>query len=323
MTAHRRPLLVFAVALLLPACLHFDSPTPFVPTADQAAKTDTTAKTDSLRKTQFAELTSRPGSIVYTKPNASAVSSQPIDGGEGVVVVEKKDSPAIQPAPAPTPSPDPPLLAAVRAYAERKPEKAIEILSALDKPNQDLVLAVLPILERGATLDLRGDPAATAILADQLRNAAARIESRAALRLDVVALCRRVEGYGRYEPRPNDLPYRPNDLAQIYIEVKNLVSQPAAGAHGESYVTHARYTVEIRDSYGKLVDQQLPDRRVSVVQSEKKLLTHTPIHEFYLLYEFPAPAAPGVYNITVNIQDAINLRRSIKTEPVQFTVAVN
>jgi hypothetical protein len=168
---------------------------------------------------------------------------------------------------------------------------------------------------------MKGDPTATAILADQLRSAAARIESRAALRLDAVTLCKTVRGYGRYDPRPKGQPYKPNDFAQLYLEVRNLISQPAVGPFGETYLTLARETVEIRDAYGKLIDQLTSEGHyVPVVQAEKKLFTRTPIHEFHIFYEFHVPASPGVYTISINIQDPVG-RRSVKTEPIEFTVA--
>jgi hypothetical protein len=322
MTAHHRPILVFLVALMLPACMCYIDPS-HNPPSDPAAKSDPNQKSDPPRKTQFAELLSHPGSIVFTRPNAKEPPApQPADSNSesGVVVVAVDRNPAVGP-PAPNPSPEPPLLRAVRAYSEGRPDQAIELLSAFDKPNQDLVLAILPVLDRGAKLDMKGDPAATAILADQLRSAAARIESRAALRLDAVTFCKTVRGYGRYDPWPKGKPYRPNEVAQLYIEVRNLVSQPTVGPHGETYLTQARETVEIRDAYGKLIDQLTSTGQyVPVVQDEKKLFTRTPIHEFHILYEFHVPSAPGVYTITLNIHDPV-VRRSVKTEPIEFTVA--
>src|SRR5205823_1747582 len=172
----------------------------------------------------------------------------------------------------PPPPAEPPLLAAVRAYAEGKPERAYEYIAALDKPNQEFVLALLPALVRGATADLAGDPVGIALIAEQLHSAALRLEPRAALRVGVVAFCNTVDMFGRYEPRPDNQPYRPNDEAQLYVEVRNLVSEPAVGPRGETYLTRAQVAVEIRDAYNRLVEQ--PDaqdwrRRVPVVRYEK------------------------------------------------------
>ena len=118
-------------------------------------------------------------------------------------------------------------------------------------------------------------------------------------------------------------PYRPNDQAQLYLEVRNLVSQPAAGPRGQPYLTHARGRAEIRDAYGKLVPQPHPDdyrRRVEVVEFEEKKRTQSPVQDFHILYNFPVPATPGVYTITVTVSDAAG-RRSVTTQPVEFRVA--
>jgi hypothetical protein len=211
----------------------------------------------------------------------------------------------------------------VRAFAAGQADRGIEYLAALDKPNQEFVLAILPALARGAIADLAGDPAGTAVLADQLRTAAARIEPRAALRVEVVTFCRTVSGFGRYDPRPDGEPYRPNDQAQLYVEVRNLVSQPAVGPRGETFLTQARAAVEIRDAHGRLVDQPDPDdgrRRIPVVRFEKKLYSRTPIHDFHVLYAFPVPAAPGVYTVSIELRDPTG-RRVVKSAPVQFLVA--
>ena len=118
-------------------------------------------------------------------------------------------------------------------------------------------------------------------------------------------------------------PYRPNEQAQLYIEVRNLVSQPAVGPRGERYLTHARAVAEVRDAHTKLVP--LPDttdyrRRVEVVRFETKRYTHSPIQDFHVLYAFPVPSQPGVYTITVELSDAAG-QRKVKTAPVEFTVA--
>src|SRR5262249_16898320 len=75
---------------------------------------------------------------------------------------------------------------AVQEFVAGRPEKAIEQPQPLNKPNQDFVLEVLPILERGATANLAADPAGTAVLVDQLRAVIRRIEPLAALQVENV-----------------------------------------------------------------------------------------------------------------------------------------
>jgi hypothetical protein len=206
---------------------------------------------------------------------------------------------------------------------EGKPERAFGAIAELDRQNQELILALLPVLSRGASANLAADPMAAAALAEQLHAAAARLEPLAAVRIDAALFCEAAHGFARYTPWPVNKPYLPADRAVLYLEVRNLVSQPAVGPRGETYLTHARGRAEVRDAYGKLVPQPHPDdyrRHVDVVEFDKKLYTRSTVQDFYILYSFPVPTAPGVYTVTVTVSDATG-RRSIRTQPVEFRVA--
>lgn len=341
MTAHRRPLLLSAAAaFLLPACLSIQPhPTP-VTSPEQRDRIAARAKpTEPVRKTEFGMLPSRPGESVAInpaardaktpstsqKPTGNPNTDTPASPTPDVKVAGGLTDPLpIRPPLLTLPPTEPPVLAAARAYAEGRPDKAIELLKPLDPPNQELVLAVLPVLARGATADLAADPVAVAVLAEQLRAAAGRLEPRAALRVENVAFCRKVHGFGRYDLWPEGQPYRPSDLAQLYLEVRNLPSQPAAGPHGETHLTHARVAVEVRDAHGRLVEQPDPEdwkRRVPVVQFETKRFTRGPIQDFHLLYPFPVPTAPGVYTVTVEVRDPAGRGRMVRSAPTEFRVA--
>ena len=342
MTAHRRPLLlsVAGAALLLPACLSFPvHAVPVTPEArDKIAAEAATRTKEPPRKDKFAELPSRPGDTVAKnagkngkdakdptvaqKPAHADDPKAPLAPG-GVKVAGDPNGPQPLPKLQPTTLPEPLLLRIVRAEIEGRTDHALELLKGLEPANQEVVLALLPALTRGATADIASDPTATALLADQLRFAAVRLAARSALVVENVALCRKVYGFGRYEPWPEGQPYKPNDLAQLYLEVRNLVSQPAAGPRGETHLTYVRAAVEIRDAHGRLVDQPDPEdwrRRVPVVRFEKKQSSRGPVDDFHVLYAFPVPPAPGVYTVTVELRDPAG-RRSVKTAPVRFDVA--
>jgi hypothetical protein len=344
MTAHRRPLLlsVAGAALLLPACLSFPvHPAPITPpeARDKLAAEAAARAKESPRKTDFAALlSSRPGDTVAKNAGKNGkdgkdakdttAQKQPVVGDPKAAATPAGgkvpgDPTGPQPLPPLQTVTEHPLLAIVRAQLEDRPARALELLQALPPANQEVVLAVLPALTRGATADLASDPTATALLADQLRFAAARLAARSALVVENVALCRKVYGFGRYEPWPEGQPYKPNDLAQLYLEVRNLVSQPAAGPRGETHLTYVRAAVEIRDAHGRLVDQPDPEdwrRRVPIVRFEKKQFSRGAVDDFHVLYAFPVPPAPGVYTVTVELRDPAG-RRSVKTAPVRFDVA--
>lgn len=337
----RRPLLL-SLALLacaLPACLHINArvgPEPAakpITTPEQAAEIAARAKAPTAAppadppRTPFAvlpKLPQVPGTSVQTKPDApvTAHSNPAPKPPDGPPTPPSGVRPAgLEPAAFPLlsgPAVEPPLLAAVRAYAENRPEQAIEIIRRMDRGQQDFVLAVLPILARGATADLANDPSTAAALVDQLRAAASRLEPLAALRIDRVAVCDNVDGFGRFTPRPIANHFRPNERVQLYLEVRNLGSQPAA----DGFLTHVHAAVELRDAEDKVVAQIDPKdhRRVPVVRYDKQLPSRSPLHDFHVLYSFAAPPAPGVYTVTVQLSDAAG-RRTVKSAPTEFRVA--
>jgi hypothetical protein len=326
----RRLLIAFVALSAAPllGCLHISAPS--APTT-QTTKTDESAKitaraadTQQPPRLEFAVLPKVPGTVVPTKTATSAnVTSVPLANTVQKPIDPLRHAGGEPPGPFPVmqsaPLPEAPLLAAVRAYTEGRPERAIEIIRTLDKQNQDLVLALLPILARGASADLNNDPATVAALVEQLHTAATRLEPRAALRVEKVAFCKHVGGFGRFVPWPDNQPYRPYEQAQLYLEVRNLGSQPV----GNEFMTQVQATIEVRDAYGKVVEQIDKDdvrRRVPVVQYDKQLKSQSPLNDFHMLYIFSAPPAPGVYTITVELRDAAG-RRTVKTPPAQFCVA--
>lgn len=318
------------VAFPLPACIHINAPMTSATTEDAPKTADPSPQTPRIL---FAELPRLPGAVVRARPLANpppsrdgfaqnpidtspAIPPKPVETIATTVGSEPNRFPTLPTAPAVSESP---LLGAVRAYCENHPERAIGIIRSLDKQNQDFVLNVLPILARGATADLNNDPATIAMLVDQLHAAAARLEPRAALRIEKMSFCKDVSGFGRFVPWPENQPYRPNAEAQLYLEVRNLGSEPTA----DGFITQVHAAVEIRDAYGKLVEQIDPSdwrRRVPVVHFEKRLGSRSPLHDFHVLYIFSAPATPGVYTITVELRDSSG-RRRVKTPPAQFCVA--
>lgn len=334
----RRPFFcVFAFgALSLPACLSVNAqigPKP-APPPEKAPEPTAKAKPEPLQpqppRMEFAVLPKAPGAVVPTKPEAPTTTTAktntstaqkpgdvvPVSPPNGVKTAGTEP----QPFPLLTPlgPPESPLVTAVRAYTENRPEQAIEIIRRMDKNQQEFVLAVLPILARGSTADLANDPVTAGALVEQLRAAAARLEPLAALKIEKVAFCTDVAAFGRFVQRPIANPYRPNERVQLYLELRNLGNQVTA----DGFLTHVHAAVEIRDADDKLVAQIDPDdhRRVPVVKFEKRLVTRSPLQDFHVLYIFSAPPAPGVYTITVQLSDATG-RRTVKSAPAEFRVA--
>ncbi len=337
----RRPLvaLVALFTVPLPACLHVSAQIDPAAVKDETSKVATkpaetpkgaTKPADPPQppRLEFAVLPRVPGTLVQVaRPANSAANTaaptgppKPFDPMVGMAAAF--DPPPPLPAAVAQPNPaayEAPLLAAVRAYTENNPQRAIEIVRTLNPQNQDLLLALVPVLARGATADLNNDPATAAALVDQLRSAVERLESRAALRIEKATFCSDVSRFGQFLPWPENNAHKPNTKVQLYLEVRNLVSQPA----GNDFVTGVQAAVEVRDAHDKLVEQ-IDDRdtrrRVPIVRYVKSIKTQSPLHDFHVYYEFPAPSAPGVYTITIELRDS-NGQRAVRTPPMQFCVA--
>jgi hypothetical protein len=311
----------------------------------------------TIPDSQFAELPRLPGEVVRTNPGAKAVvvgekkppetvltkangatgsttSQRPgIASAEPVAPVPPKqpnDLTAISaepgPLPIPTspPEPEAPLLAATRAYVENRPNDAIHHLQGLDGANQEFALAVLPLLVRGSRLNLSSpDPHDAAVMAEQFSSLASRIEKKAALRVDKVAFCKRATSFGRYDPWPEAQPYRPNDMAILYVEISHIGSEPAAGPDGEGYVSRAIVSLEVRDAAGRLIEQTDPTdwrRRVTVARFEHTDHTRSPLRDYSRTYRISVPSQPGVYTVSVEVRDPTG-SRTARSQPAEFRVA--
>lgn len=326
MIAHRRTLLALVATLAgtLPACLHV-SGVPMAPPG-----TNVTATRTQPAPTEFGVLPSRPGEKIPTNPDAVVTSRRPLptepdDTIPPADLFPVKNEPAALPSLSPHAGPpEPPLLAAMRAYVENRPDRAIEHLKTLDRPNQDFVLAILPVLARGAAMSfVAADPNELAALAEQLHAAAARLEPRAALRIDTVAFTRKVYGFGRYDPWPLAENYKPNGLAELYVEVRHVHAEPGVGPNGEAYITRLSCSLEVKDSEGKLIDQADPAdnrRRVPVARYTHTDFFRTPPHDYFRRYTLSVPRSPGVYTVTVEVRDPAG-NRVARSQPVEFRVA--
>jgi hypothetical protein len=229
----------------------------------------------------------------------------------------------ISPTP-PIPTAEAPISAAVRASIENRPTDALKSLETLGKSEREFALAVIPLLLRGSQMNPdKADPNDVAALAEQLHAVANRLEPKAALRIDTAKFCRTVNGFGRYDPRPEALPYSPHDRAELYVEVRHVGADPAAGPSGEGYVTRLVSTLEIHDADGKLIaqtDPEDPRRTVSVAQFQRTDFSRTPPRDYFLKFKFPVPPSPGVYTAVVTVKDASG-NRSVRSKPTEFRVA--
>ena len=323
-------LLVVLVLGFAPGCLHVHG---------TVTTTEPTSAPPATKGDAFASL--RPGESIPTRPPADpkTVAAKP----PAPKLAPPPDADPVAPAPpenvlavkgagpdpgpfplaAGPPVPEPPLLAAMRAYVENRPDDAIRHLEKLEKPNQEFALAVMPVLARGAAMNLAApDPQEAAHLVEQLGGAAGRLEMKAAMRVEKVAFCKRATAFGRYDPWPEAQPYRPNDLAVLYVEVRNVGSAPCAGPAGEGYVSRAVVALEVRDAKGTVVEQTDPAdyrQRVAVARFEHTDHTRSPLRDYSRTYRIKIPPNPGVYTVTVEVKDPVT-GRTARSQPAEFRV---
>jgi hypothetical protein len=291
MTLHSRAILMIAGLMACPAsgCLLVSGP--------PANAVENTLTSDPPAKTGFASMP--PGtrisasSLKPVKPAEIAKPPQTLDTGiTGGPLLVGVGGQSLPPDRLPQPATETPLLAAVRAYVENRPDKAIECLKLLDRPNQEFVLALLPVLARGSQLNLTSPASATDIkvMIEALRLTASRLEPHAAISIEKMLFCKRVQGFGRYEPWQVEQPYRPNGQAELYVEIRHLLSEPGVSpGQGEGYITKLVSSLEIRDANGKLVEQTDPadfHRTVAVSQFERAVFSRSPLQDFFMTYQF-------------------------------------
>lgn len=222
------------------------------------------------------------------------------------------------------PRPDNPLVAALRAHLDNQYASAVGHLASFDRPNQELLLILLPILDSARTTDLSGrDPSATAVLTRQLESAVELISKNAPLEIRTAAFVYRVVQFGVYDPLPAGHRFLPGGIGLLYAEIDHVPVLPATQANGErSFVTRLDGTIQLRDAEGKTVElyDNEKNKMVSELPFARTDFTRSPVRDFFLKIEFPVPTKPGKYSLALEIRDPTskNLRRTRKV--VEFQV---
>lgn len=302
---------VFVGLMSLPACLVTSKRTPV-----QEPVVPAPAPTVPTSGTEFGTLPRAPGERIPLREEPSTSNSLPV--AAQTPVPPKNETPAPFPAVPVAPVVDPPLVSAMRAFLDNRPEQAREHLKALDKPNQELMLQLIPAIVRASQMNLStASPTEMGVLAGQLEGPVASLAARSPLYLDKTCFCKAVKNFGRYDPLPDRSAFKPGSIAGLYVEVRNAPSEPVPNSpDGEGYVTRLACSLQIRDPAGNPVEQLDRNRkRVPTLQEMKQDYTRSPIRDYFLVFWFEAPTRPGAYTITFEIQDPATGRAVSKTMP--------
>ncbi|VTS06887.1 hypothetical protein [Tuwongella immobilis] len=189
--------------------------------------------------------------------------------------------------------PEPPLLQVLRSYLDHQPERSLDQLQAFPPENLDLVQALIPPLVRLSEGSLESATAdELTVLVDQLQAAADRLRSRAALTMGAICFCQRIHKYGVYEPMPMPYRFSVGEMAELYVELRNVACVPAAG---QGYRTHLSSSLELRDAANHVIWRSECDRADQTLSLRR---------DYYLNYRFQVPRMPdGVYTLAVQITD--------------------
>ncbi|HKB05975.1 MAG TPA: hypothetical protein VKD90_27520 [Gemmataceae bacterium] len=219
-------------------------------------------------------------------------NSSPIGGmtpAERAFAAETMATPA-----GPPPPTDSPLIQAVRAFQQNKPDEAVELLKAYDPATQQVLLSLMPAMVRLTESRLQQlKPEEMDVLLDQLNRVPAMLRPRASLQAHNVRLCREVHNFAHVEPFPDRHEFRPGDVVYLYMELVNFSCVPEAKG---GYAVTLASSLELRDAGGVLVwradPKEVPDR------------VSSPPQDYYRNFRLCIPnVPPGAYSLSVKTID--------------------
>ncbi len=194
------------------------------------------------------------------------------------------------------------LLRALELMITDRPREAIKYLQIYDKDTQEIFLRLLPPLTLFVKKSLdEMSPQEIAIIDQQLQGFLQKIRPRSELQIARMCYCKRIRAFGAYDALPNNHTFltgvenRPGELVQLYVELKNFVSEPTKD---DDYVTKLSCTIELHDNNNRKVWSHSFDRQETTHRRATRLT------DFYSNYSFYVPNLPaGTYQLTVQIVD--------------------
>jgi hypothetical protein len=233
-------------------------------------------------------------------PGGSAPSVKADDAPAPLPPPAEPETPVVQAEKAP---PESPLLTALRSLLANRSADAVEQLQTYDAVSREMLMTLLPMAARVGDGGLdHSTPKETAVLLEQLRALEGVLRPRAALALNQARFCRKINGFGDYEPWSDDHVFQAGtadqlgERIQVYVEVRNYASR----LNGAVYETSLGGVVEVRGSDNKLVSRMDFPPRVDRSQ--------TPRADYFLNFQFHLPAGvpDGRYTLNVMVKDVLD-----------------
>ncbi|MBL8864634.1 MAG: hypothetical protein KF873_12670 [Gemmataceae bacterium] len=312
---------VAAALTALPACnvaRFFCAPPPSPPPAPATVSTESRALAPGQRIPK--------AEVVVVAPSAPSPPMEPAIAPPPPAPAKSGD-PMPNPLLEPTirgPRPDTPLVAALRAHLDNQFATAVGHLKGFERPNQELLLLLLPILDAARHTDLTGrDPRAASLLIKQLESAQEVAAKSAPLEITQAEFVHRVVQYGVFDPLPAGHRFLPGGVGVLYAEIDRVPVLPATQTNGEHrFVTRLDGTIQLRDANGRTVELYDPEknRMVPELPFARADFTRSPVRDFFLKVEFPIPEKPGRYSLTLEIRDPTAQTERRARKVVEFQV---
>jgi hypothetical protein len=220
------------------------------------------------------------------------------------------------------PADDPALVAALRCFLSKRPEEAIDRLKDLDKPNQDMLLVLLPLAARLTEGSLaKASAQEINALIEGLNGLLTPLRAQAPLTISKMCFCRSVNGFGKYDPWPDDHRFIRGDRALIYLELQNFASREMRLPSGQiRHVVQLVSSAEIRDFTGKKV---WPGDIIFQRDGSDADASRTPRNDYCDGYGFWVPdIQPGSYTLWIHVEDRGTNPPRIVQGSLDFHVAI-
>lgn len=189
-----------------------------------------------------------------------------------------------------------PLVLALEAFLDNRPDEAVQHLKAYGPKDQELIMQLLPILaevERGGVMENPHKETVQAVLTS-LRSVDQELRVHAPMVMEKLSYCLDIEAFGVVQKRA-DCKFRAGDYVYVYAELQNLVDR--RGADGR-YAVRLSSALEIRAADGRAAHRFPP------IPNEP-LYSWTPRTDYFtrIGFQLPAQLPPGLYSLRVRVTD--------------------
>jgi hypothetical protein len=282
-------------------------------TQETSRATAEPATPDTPRLTyQSGSLLTGPGDLTIRRTAATQQLDRLLGTDPPVLLPPTSAPPAVPSADAPSPPVpakakkpvpvDEPIVLALQCLLRDRPEEALEHLKNYDAANQEALICLTATVARLAKKKLdQLSPTEIAHLQDQVQKCLlTALRPRAELRIETMCFCESIKSYGAYKRLPDEYEFqptqadRPGDLVQLYVELRNLTSQP----HNGAFETILRSRMTILDAAGQEVLSH--DFR----EQEGPFRTLIPVPDYFEQCYFYVPRLPpGKYVLRFEVRD--------------------